>query len=94
MILAYSRRFGSTLLFDLGDQIKKLNDLKQFKNAIALFDKHDRSRQSNPIAMNQALRACIELGDFQKGKDIHRQLSPYLMKNSFVRTSLIRLYSM
>jgi hypothetical protein len=78
---------------ELGFRIKQFNDKKEFQKAIALFDKHSQEQQSTPVAINQALRACVELADFKRGKDIHKRLSPYLANNTFIRTSLIRLYS-
>jgi hypothetical protein len=43
--------------------------------------------------INQALRACIELDDFERARNIHRQLSPDLLSNVFICTNLIRFYS-
>ncbi len=72
--------------------MKQLNDRKQFNKAISLFN-HHRQNQATPLIINQALKACIHLNDFQRGKLIHEGLSPFLLNNSFIRTNLIRLYS-
>ena len=93
LLLSGFRRLSSSSAVDLGVRVKQLNDMKQFRKAIALFDKHDQKQQSTPVATNQVLRACVELSDFERGKDIHKRLSPYLANNTFIRTSLIRLYS-
>ena len=93
LLLSCLRQLSSTSVNNLAIRIKQLNDNKQFIKAIALFDKHGRELQSNSLAINQTLRACLELGDFKRGKEIHERLSPYLIDNAYIRTSLIRLYS-
>ncbi|CAF1477069.1 unnamed protein product [Adineta ricciae] len=42
--------------------------------------------------LDQALRACIHLNDFQRGKAIHQELPPNFLNNEYIRTTLIRLY--
>ena len=88
------RRFASTFI-DLGVQIKQLNDAKQFQKAIDLFNTNYQHQQSNlsALTVNQALKACIELGDFNHAIDLHQRLSSKLLNNYFIRNSLIRLYS-
>ena len=89
-----SRRFTSTLV-DLGAQMKKLNDNGHYKDSIKLFEDHtkDNERILTTLAVNQALRACIEIKDYGRGENIHKNLSSLLVQNSFIQTNLIRLYS-
>ena len=72
--------------------MKRLNDAKHFRKAMALFDAHPQ-QQNSPFAVNQALKACLHLKDFQRAKKIHKDLPPTLANNNFIRTSLISLYS-
>ena len=88
-----SRRLLSTSV-DFGAQMKALNDAGQFRKTIALFEVQVKQQQRpTTLAVNQALKACIELGDARRGAEIHRSLSTSLANNSFIQTSLIRLYS-
>ena len=84
-------RLSSTFV-DIGMQMKQLNDSKQYSKAIALFNSHIK-KQSTPLTINQALKSCIYLNDFHRGKMIHQQLSPSQVNNKYIRTNLIRLYS-
>jgi hypothetical protein len=88
------RRFLSTFS-DIGSQIKKFNDNGQFEKAIGLYE--DQIKKQNKaitsLIINQALKACIELDDIKRGKDIHKNLSPSMINNSFIQNNLIRLYS-
>lgn len=85
-------RLSSTFV-DISIQMKQFNDRKEFNKAISLFNHHLRKQKSTPLIINQALKACINLNDFQRGKIIHQELSPFLLNNHFIRTNLIRLYS-
>jgi len=89
-LLRFSRLSSSFV--DIGLQMKEFNDRRQFNKAISLFN-HYLGKQPTPLIINQALKACIHLNDFQRGKIIHQGLSPFLLNNSFIRTNLIRLYS-
>ncbi|CAF1176726.1 unnamed protein product [Didymodactylos carnosus] len=77
---------------DFTNQIKQLNDHKQYQKAIALFETHIQYQLPTNPAINQALKACIELADLKRGSDIHQSLSPQSKKNPFIQTNLIRLY--
>jgi hypothetical protein len=90
----FSRRFQSTRI-DLGSQMKRLNDNGQFGKAMSLYEDEIRkeNKQSTSLAVNQALKACIELGDIKRGKDIHKSLSSFMANNHFIQNNLIRLYS-
>jgi hypothetical protein len=86
------RRQVSTLP-DLGTRIKQLNDARDFHKALALFDVHVQQQDPTALAVNQALKACIALGDFKRAINIHQRLSPQLLSNFFIQNNLIRLYS-
>ena len=90
MSLLRFTRLSSTFV-DIGMQMKQFNDTKQFHKAMSIFNRHHQ-KQPTPLTINQALKACIHLNDFQRGKIIHQQLSPFLLNNHFIRTNLIRLY--
>lgn len=75
--------------------MKKLNDNGEFRKAIALYEDQieKRKQRSDSLIANQALKACIELGDIEHAKDIHKNLPSYMANNTFIQTSLIRFYS-
>ena len=87
----FCRRCTSTFV-DLGAQMKRLNDDRQFKKSLVLFDTHIE-KQSSALAANQALKACIQLTNINRGIEIHQNLSSSLINNTFIQTNLIRLYS-
>jgi hypothetical protein len=89
-----SRRFQSTII-DLGSHMKRLNDNGQCHQAITLYEDQIKKQniQATTLAVNQALKACIELNDIERGKNIHKNLSPYMSNNHFIQANLIRLYS-
>ena len=86
-----SRRFASTL-FGLGGEMKRLNDSRQFKKSLALFDTHTK-QQLNAFAVDQALKACIQLNDIKRGIQIHHTHASSFVNNSFIQANLINLYS-
>ena len=81
--------------FDLGIQMKTLNNAKQFKNALELFDKYKANnidRISNSTII-QALKACAEVHDLHRGSAIHHLISSRIHNDPYILTSLIHLYS-
>ncbi|CAF4215528.1 unnamed protein product, partial [Adineta steineri] len=87
------RRFQSTII-DLGSQMKRLNDNQQYRETIILYKDQikKQKKQSTSLIINQVLKACIELDDIKCGKDIHKNLSSYMLNNQFIENNLIRLY--
>jgi 3-methyladenine DNA glycosylase AlkD len=75
----------------LDSTMKKLIDSKQYRKALNLFD--EQSETSSDIAINLALKACTQLNDHQRGIHIGQQLSSKSLKDPFIQTSLIHLYS-
>jgi len=82
--------------FDLATQMKLLNDQKQFKKALELFDqyKNNKIETCSDLIINQVLKACANINDIQRGLNIHHMLSFRTKQNSYILTSLIHLYSM
>jgi len=81
--------------FDLGSQMKLLNDNKQFKKALELFDKYkkDNIETSSSLIITQALKACAHLEDLQRGSTIHHLISSRIKDDFYISASLIHLYS-
>jgi len=81
--------------FDLGSQMKLLNDNKQFKKALELFDKYkkDNIETSSSWIITQALKACAHLEDLQRGSTIHHLISSRIKDDFYISASLIHLYS-
>ena len=87
----FSRRFASTFV-DLGGRMKGLNDNRQFKKSLALFDAHTEGKP-NAFAVNQALKACVELNDINRGIQIYQNLASSFVNNQSIQANLIQLYS-
>jgi hypothetical protein len=81
--------------FDLGNQMKLLNNNKQFKKTLDLFDEHQKNNieTCSSLILTQVLKACAQTGDLQRGKIIHNLISSRLKTDSYILTSLIHLYS-
>ncbi|CAF2128188.1 unnamed protein product, partial [Rotaria magnacalcarata] len=71
-------------------RVKKLLDSKEYQKVLNLFDQ--QSHLCKDIEINMALRACINLNDYQRGINIQEKLSQDSLNNSYIQTSLIRLY--
>ncbi|CAF5075778.1 unnamed protein product, partial [Rotaria sp. Silwood1] len=79
---------------NLGDQMKILNDTKQFESALELFNKYkdkNLDKCSNWIII-QALRACTNLRDIEHGSIIHNLISSRLKYDSYVLPAIIHFY--
>ena len=81
--------------FDLGIKMKSLNDKKQFKETIQLFDKYkgDHIKDFSSLIITQALKACSQLKYLEYGLNIHHHLPSHLKDNAYILSSLIHLYS-
>jgi hypothetical protein len=103
----FNHRLASTIIIvkrpviiksdvDLVTQMKLLNDQKQFKKALELFDQHKDNKigTCSDLMINQVLKACANIGDLQRGLNIHHMISSRTKKNPYILTSLIHLYSM
>jgi len=80
---------------DLGMKMKSLNDNKQFKKALELFDKHKKNNTEtfSSLIITQALKACASLRDLRRGSTIHRLISSHIKDDFYISASLIHLYS-
>jgi len=87
-----SRCLFSTFI-DFNNQLKQLNANKQYEKVIDLFENYTQQNIPTDIAINQTLKACIELGDLKRGSDIYQRLSSQSKQNHFIQTNLIRLFS-
>ena len=81
--------------FDLVNQMKFLNDNKQFKKTLELIDKHKEKNieKLSNFVLTQVLKACSGIGDLQRGSNIHHLVSSRLKNDSHLLTSVIHLYS-
>ncbi|CAF2070889.1 unnamed protein product [Rotaria magnacalcarata] len=79
---------------NLNAQMKLLNDKKQFRKALELFDEYkDKNIGTlSRFTILQALKSCAQIRDLQRGSTIHRFMSSDMKKNSYILTSLIHLY--
>ncbi|CAM4837495.1 unnamed protein product [Rotaria magnacalcarata] len=94
-VLLAGRRLASTQSnVNIGDQIKILNDNKQYKKVLELFDEFNEKtidKCSNWIII-QALKACTQICDVQRGLKIHNLISSRLKRDPYVLPSLIHFY--
>jgi hypothetical protein len=71
--------------------MKKLIDARRYRDVPDLFNR--QSQVSSDVTFNLALKSCSNLGDRERGIDIHQPLSPQALRNPFIQTSLIHFYS-
>ncbi|CAF1392754.1 unnamed protein product [Rotaria sordida] len=79
---------------DVGAQIKSFNEKKQFKKTLELFDKYKENDVKNlsSFIITQALKACTQMGDLQRGLIIHCLISSRIKTDCYISGSLIHLY--
>ena len=95
-LLIISKRSGIIQTkVDLGLKLKLLNEKKQYREVLDLFDKYkDRNiLKFSSLAITQALKACTYLGELQRGSTIHQLLLSRLDSDVYIQVSLIHLYS-
>ena len=95
-LMVLARRSGIVQSkFDLGGEMKLLNDNKQFVKALELFDKHKKNTNEtfSSLIITQALKACAYLGDIRCGSSIHHLVSSRINSDLYILTSLIHMYS-
>ena len=96
LVVLASRLTATRLDESLGYQMKVLNDKKQFKKALALFDTCRPSDPKAPLSSTmiaQALKACANIRDLERGVNIHQLVSARNGENTYILASLIHLYS-
>ena len=79
---------------DLGNQMKLLNDQKRFNQALQLFDQYKKNNTETLSSMiiTQALKACAQMNDLQRGSTIHYLISSRVKNDPYILASLIHLY--
>ncbi len=85
---------STSIKFDI--QMKQFNDQKKYQKPIDLFEKFLKEKPLSKIsrlAIDQAIRALIELKQYQRALEIKQNLSPNLIENVFIRNRFIHLYS-
>ena len=84
-------RFAS----NLGDRLKTLNDSKQFRRTLQLFQQHQKNNNEilSSLTITQALKACTHLKDIRNSKAIHDLVSSRTKNDQYIVTSLIHMYS-
>ena len=72
--------------FELANQMKLLNDNKQFKKTLELFDKNKTNgvELSSSFIITQALKACTNLQDLQRGTTIHHLISSSIKNDPYI----------
>lgn len=77
----------------LAVKMKHLNDSKDFGAVLTLFDRcNDQEKRLSRVVV-QALKACAQLGDLERGKAIHKTLVDTSLADSYIQAVLIQLYS-
>ncbi|CAF4273910.1 unnamed protein product [Rotaria magnacalcarata] len=79
---------------NLGDEMKTLNDNKQYRKALELFDifNENNINKCSNWTIIQALKACTETNNAQRGVKIHHLISSRLKHDFYVLPSLIQFY--
>ena len=79
----------------LGYQMKLLNDQKRYKETLKLFDRYTTQdiQPLSSLIFTQALKACSQLGDAQRGLNIDHLIPSHLKDDTYILSSLIHLYS-
>ena len=74
-------------------EMKRLNETKHFSQALTLFDELRAHQIPRDQAVVQALKACTQLKDLQRGLNIHQKLTNRSKKNNYIQSALIHFYS-
>ena len=82
---------STSSLTKLDVAMKRFIDSKQYRKALDLFEQQSAVRTD--ISVNMAMRACIELHDYQRGRHMIKHLPSHLLNSPFTQTSLIHFYS-
>ena len=80
---------------NLVHEMKKLNDNKQFKEALDLFHEYEKENNENipKAAINLALKSSTKIKDFQGGLSVYHRYSFRVEKDPFILPSVIHLLS-
>ena len=94
-LVLVARLVSSQCDINLGDQMKVLNEKKQFKQVLHLFDEcqTNNTKALSSMVITEALAASTNLHDLHRGTTIHQLVSAPLDDDACVSSALIRLYS-
>jgi hypothetical protein len=81
------------VLLHLEVEMKRLNEKKKFATALALFDRHKQKQNSTDRIIVQAFKACTQLGDLERGRNIHKTLLNTSLSDVYIQSALIHFYS-
>ncbi|CAF1310395.1 unnamed protein product [Adineta steineri] len=81
---------SSSSSIQLGSTMKKLIDSKEYKKVLNLYDKH--CEMCTDFAIDMTIKACIQLNDYERIKNIEKNLSTKSFNSSFIQTSLIQFH--
>ncbi|CAF0880345.1 unnamed protein product [Adineta ricciae] len=78
----------------LGQQMRILNEKKQFEQTIELFETEMKKNKKHlsSLIIDQALKACTQVRDFRRGHGIHQLVQHRLSTDSSLVRSLIHFY--
>ena len=96
LICLLTRSMSARSDFALSHRMKVLNDDEQYGKVLDLFEQRKEKNNINPLSSSiiiQALKACTQTGDLQRGQAIHRLVSSRVKTNSYILSSLIHFYS-
>ena len=79
----------------LSQRMKILNGNRQCEEVLDLFEQYKQANTTHlsSYIIVQALKACTQMADLQRGEEIHRLVSSRVTKDSYLLSSLIHLYS-
>ena len=80
--LRYFSMASTLLSTNVDSTMKKLIDAQQYQEALHVFEEHSHSKSLSDISFNLALKACTKLRSYQRGTEIHRQLSSHSLLRS------------
>ncbi|CAF3526467.1 unnamed protein product [Rotaria socialis] len=94
MIVFVNRSIIIKSKFDLGIQMKQMNDNKQYEKTLKLFDQHKNTNidMFSSLTITQILKACAHLGDLQRGLMIYSLISSRMKDDSYISASSIHLF--
>ena len=80
---------------NLGIRMKQLNDSKQFRETLILFDESQPKNLNDlpSTVLTQVFKACTKIEDYQRALDIYTRLSFQTANDPFIIASVIHLYS-
>ncbi|CAF2132356.1 unnamed protein product [Rotaria magnacalcarata] len=90
----FKRLTNTQSSINLANEMKSLNDKKQFKKTLAILDQHGTTNITtlSNFAIIQALKACAHMRDLQRGKTIQNLIAFRTKNDMYVSSALIHMY--